>query len=130
MGYGYNGPTILLLLLIFAVVLLYLLLRDYFKRKDSPVNGRILEMLKQRFVKNEISADEYTERKIHIEDEGCKDPVMFILKERYALGDIDSKEFDERRNEINILVQTSMDVLKEKYANGEITTEEFREKLK
>jgi uncharacterized membrane protein len=130
MGNWYNGSTILILLLGFAVILFYLLLRDYFKKKSSPEINKILEILKQRYMKNEISTDEYTERKMLIEDEKFNDPAMYILNERYALGQMDSREFVERRNEINLLVKTVLNLLKEQYARGQITTEEFREKQK
>lgn len=128
MGYGYNGAVILVLILVGAVILFYLILRDYFQRKSYNENTRIVEILKQRYVMNEINVDEYMERKALIEDENSSDPALLILKERYAMDEIDSEEFVKRREGLlSKNVKSAEELLKERYAKGEITTEQFNE---
>ncbi|OGO81496.1 MAG: hypothetical protein A2Y21_08220 [Clostridiales bacterium GWC2_40_7] len=100
LGFGYNGSIILALVLILAVILFYFLIRDYFNKKSNPNNIKFLDILKQRYVQNEISSEEYMERKTIIEEEKSEDFTVLILKERYAKGEIDSKEFYERLNDL------------------------------
>lgn len=130
MGFGYNGSFILAFVLTFAVIAFYFLMRDYLKKKNDPYIREFLEVLKQRYARNEINAEEYLERKTIIEEEDFKDFPLLVLKQRYAKGDIDSKEFYEIINDFRDMKKCNpdMDILKEKYAKGEIGKEEFHEK--
>ena len=100
MGFGYNGSYILGVVLILTIIIFYFLIRDYFKNKNNVNDNRLLDILKNRYVQNEINAEEYMERKAIIEDEDSESPSTLILKERYAKGEIDSKEFYVRLNNL------------------------------
>lgn len=134
-GYGNytgwaNGGTIFLILLVIAVTILIALNRDHSKKKHHPEYNKLMEILKEKYLTNEISAHEYRERSMLIEDEfwfDLNNPAMMILKERYAKCDIDSREYVERREELKGRSNKSaLDVLKERYARGELSSEEFQ----
>lgn len=99
MGNGYSGSLIFFAILIALIVIIVIALLSA-KHKPNPDNVRILEILKERYARDEINANEYRERKMIIEDEETSGLSMLILEEKYARGEIDSKEFCSKRNEI------------------------------
>lgn len=129
MGYGAGGMMFLFILLVIAIIALIAFLSGYFMKKNHPEHGRLLELLKAKYVKNEISADEYRERSMLLDDEDLmdvNDPAMAILKERYAKCEISSREYVERRDELKGRKnQSALEILKVRYARGEISSEEF-----
>ncbi len=130
MGYGCNGSIIMTILLIGAIIFFITLIRDYFRKRDNTNLIRIMEVLKQRYVKDEITANEFRERSIILENEESTDPNILILMERYAVGEISTEEFIQKRDEIKKQGnnKTALDILKERYAKGEISEEEFKKK--
>ena len=139
-GHGYftgwaNGGTIIIsLLLVTAVIALIAFTREHFRKKNHFEHNKLLEILEEKYAINEISADEYRERSMLIEDEYWLDsdnPTMMILKERYAKCEIDSREYVERREELKgRRNKSALDVLKERYARGELSSEEFQQMKK
>lgn len=134
-GIGYtgwaNGGTItLLILLVIAVITLIAFKSEHFRKKNHPEHNKLMEILKEKYVTNEINADDYRERSMLIEDEYWLDSdnsTMMILKERYAKCEIDSREYVVRRDELKGKRNKSpLDILKERYAKGEISSEEFQ----
>jgi uncharacterized membrane protein len=125
-----GGTIILFVLLILVVIALIAFLSEYFRKKNHPEFNRLLEILKEKYVEGEISADEYRERSMIIDDEYRLDsdiPAMMILKERYANGEIDSREYVERREELKgSKNRSALNILEERYAKGEISTEEYK----
>lgn len=109
---------------------LFAFTRDHFRKKNHPEHNKLLEILEEKYAINEISADEYRERSMLIEDEYWLDldnPSMMILKERYANCEINSREYVVRRDELKGKRNKSpLDILKERYAKGEISSEEFQ----
>lgn len=136
-GYGYytgwanRGTIILFILMVIAVIALIAFISDHFRRKNHPEHNRLLKILEEKYVLNGISADEYHERSMLIDDEYWLDsdnPEMMILKERYAKCEIDSREYVERREELKgRRNKSALDVLKERYAKGELSSEEFQQ---
>jgi len=130
-GWANRGTIILLISLVLAVIILTALLNDHFRKKNHPHHNKLLEILQEKYVTNEISADEYSERSTLIGDEywlDSDDPSMMILKERYAKCEIDSSEYVERRKELKgRRNKSALDVLRERYAKGEISSEEFHQ---
>lgn len=117
-----------------AVIALIAFTRDHFRKKNHPEHNKLLEILEEKYVTNEISYDEYLERSMLIEDEywlNSDNPTMMILKEQYAKCEIDSREYVERRDELKEKRNKSpLDILKERYAKGKISSEEFQQMKK
>ena len=63
-GWANGGTIILLILLVIAVIVLTAFLNDHFRKKHHPEHNKLLEILQEKYVTNEISADEYRERSI------------------------------------------------------------------
>ncbi|HZK86051.1 MAG TPA: SHOCT domain-containing protein [Desulfosporosinus sp.] len=129
-GWANGGTMIVSLLLVTAVIALIAFTRDQFRKKNHPGHTKLLEILEEKYAINEISADEYHERSMLIEDEYWLDsdnPTMMILKERYAKCEIDSREYVERRDALKGNRNKSpLDILKERYAKGELSSDEFQ----
>lgn len=126
MGYGYNGAFILAIILIITIVILILLVSNR-KREINPQVKGILEILQERYVKDEINADQYKERKLNIEDECSTDPTMLTLLESYAKGEIDTMEYIKKRDALqNTGINKALNILNQRYAKGEISEEEYK----
>lgn len=126
MGYGYNGASIFIVILVLiAVVLLLIAINS--NKKVNPQTRVLLEILKERYVRDEISADEYRERSMIIEDDENFDSVAMNLKEQYVRGEIDSNEFCSKRNKVESgTVNKALYILNERYARGEISSDEYK----
>ncbi|KNZ43553.1 hypothetical protein AKG39_00490 [Acetobacterium bakii] len=92
-------------------------------------------MLKERYAKGDIAADDYRERSMILEDEYYQDDYwlyaenaeMIQFKEKYVKGEIDSQEYIEKRTAIKKLHNTSpLNILKERFDNGEISATEYK----
>jgi len=133
-GWANGGTIILLILLVLVVIVLTAFINDYFRKKNRPQHNKLLEILQEKYVTNEISADEYREKSMLVDDEywlDSDDPTMMILKERYAKCEIDSREYVERREELKGRKNKSaLEDLRERYAKGEISSEEFQKMKK
>lgn len=130
---GFGGTIVLLVLLIIAIIVLVAFLREHF-RKRNPKDNEFLEILKEKYVRGEISADEYRERSILLEDKDwleTDDTGLMLLKEQFAKCEFDSREYVKRRDQ---LVETEkkspLEILRERYARSEISLEEFRKMKK
>lgn len=97
MGYGYNGMFIMMLLLVLVLVLLILVLRGFVKKPIHQRTEMILEILKHRYVTNEITAEQYMEMKRVIESEHSDQQALFELKESFARGQISIDEYREKK---------------------------------
>jgi uncharacterized membrane protein len=106
MGYGDGGTIIFLGFFIIVALLFMALLTEFFRSKDHPEQNTLLKILKEKYARHEIGADEFRERGMLLEDEYWCDadcPEMMRLKERYARCEIDSREFVKRREELGEL---------------------------
>src|SRR5665648_1230417 len=80
-GWANGGTMIVSLLLVTAVISLIAFTRDQFRKKNHPGHTKLLEILEEKYAINEISADEYHERSMLIEDEYWLDsdnPTMTV----------------------------------------------------
>lgn len=103
MGYGDGGTIIFWVLLVIAVIALIAILTDRVRKKNRPEHNRLMSLLKEKYARREISADEYRERSMILGDEywlDADDPEMMRLKESYARREIDSREYVKRREEL------------------------------
>lgn len=91
MGYGFYGSYILSILvaLIIISLIVFLLLRQ----KKNRFFEKSMEILKERYVKEEISADEFKEKKSVIEGLEVSNSAVISLVDRYVKGEINSKDF-------------------------------------
>jgi putative membrane protein len=106
MGYGDGGATIFWILLAILAIVLIAALVSLFRRKSHPEQARLMSLLKEKYARREISADEYRERKIVLDDEYWLDddyPEMMRLKERYARCEMASREYCEQREELRAM---------------------------
>ena len=52
-----------------------------------------MEILKERYVREEISADEFREKRLVIEGVEVTGPAVITLVDRYVKGEINTNEF-------------------------------------
>ncbi|MGE5417857.1 MAG: hypothetical protein ACM3UZ_14060 [Acidobacteriota bacterium] len=97
MGYGYNGMFIMMILLILVLLLLILVMRGFAKKPIHQRTDMILEVLKHRYVTNEITAGQYMEMKRVIETEYSDQQALFELKESFARGRVSLEEYREKK---------------------------------
>lgn len=131
MGWSSGGSmTVFLILLILTAAVFFGLINELAKKNNHPELGRFSKILKEKYARHEISADEYQERSMILEDECWLDsnsPGMITLQEQYAKCEIDSREYVKRRKELKEnRYQSALYMLRERYAKGEISSEEFR----
>jgi uncharacterized membrane protein len=93
MGYGFYGSYIFPFLIVLIVTLLILFI--IFKEKKNSIFENELEMLSERYVREEISFDEFREKKAIIENLENSNPALISLVDRYVKGEINSKKFFE-----------------------------------
>ncbi|MFT5875691.1 MAG: putative membrane protein [Clostridium sp.] len=91
MGYGFYGSYILSILIILIIISLIAVL--LFKRGQNRTFEISMEILKERYVREEISADEYREKRAVIEGVEGTNPALITLVERYVKGEINSEDF-------------------------------------
>lgn len=99
MGYGFYGSYILSILVILIIISLIVFI--VIKQKRNPAFKEHIEILKEKYVRGEISADEFSEKKSVIEGLEVSDPVVILLVERYVKGEINSKDFFKILEQIN-----------------------------
>jgi len=98
MGYGFYGSyilSILVILIIISIVVYFL-----YKRRKNYSFEKSMEILKERYVREEISANEFRERKHAIEGLDVTDPVVITLVGRYVKGEINTEELFKILEEI------------------------------
>jgi uncharacterized membrane protein len=59
-----------------------------------------MEILKERYAREEISSNEFREKEAVIEGLEASDPILISLVDRYVRGEIDSKDFFVILNQI------------------------------
>jgi len=69
------------------------------KRTPSE-HEQIIDLLKDRYAKNEINNNQYYEIKSILEDDDSDNPAILVLKERYASGSLSSAEFLKMRDDV------------------------------
>jgi uncharacterized membrane protein len=114
-----GGTVIFFGFFIIAALVLMDLLTEFFGRKNHPEQNTLLKILKEKYARHVIGADEYRERSMILEDEywlDADDPEMMMLKERYAGCEMDSREYVKRREEISERRRISTCSLKERHA--------------
>jgi uncharacterized membrane protein len=100
MGFGFHVPLILAILLAAAVVILVILIRSS-RKTINPQIGEPLEMLRIRYARGEISAEEYREKKAVIENERYPGQAVLILMKRYVNGEISREEYEKIKKEVS-----------------------------
>jgi len=98
MGYGFYGSYILSILVILIIVSLVVFL--LYKRSKNYSFEKSMEILKERYVREEISADEFREKRITIEGLEEIEPVVITLVDRYVKGEINTEELFKILEEI------------------------------
>lgn len=91
MGYGFYGSYILSILVILIIVLLIVFL--LYKRQRNYSFEKSIEILKERYVREEISADEFRKRRAVMQGLEGSDSAVITLVDRYVKGKINSEEF-------------------------------------
>jgi uncharacterized membrane protein len=120
MAHNDGGTTIFFGVFIVIALLFMALFTEFFRWKNHPEQNTVLKILKEKYARHEISADEYRERSMLLEDEywlDADDPEMRLLKESYARCGIDSRQYVKRRAELGELRdQSSSASFKERHA--------------
>jgi len=98
MEYGFYGSYILSILVIVIIIasiffLLYI-------QNENHLFENSMEILKERYVREEISSNEFREKEAVIEGLEVSDPILISLVDRYVRGEIDSKNFFVILNQI------------------------------
>lgn len=91
MGYGFYGSYILSILVILIIISLVVFL--LYKRRKSNHFEKSMEILKGRYVREEISVDEFREKTLAIDGLDVKGPVVITLVDRYVKGEVNTNEF-------------------------------------
>ena len=91
MGYGFYGSYILFILVILIITSLIIFV--LYKQKKNCNFEDSIENLKERFARDEISADEFKEKRSVIDGLHVSNQVLIQLVDRYVKGKITSKEF-------------------------------------
>lgn len=99
MGYGFYGSYILSVLMIIMIIAAIIL---FVGKQNKNFNfQQSLELLKERYVRDEITADEFREKKSVIDGiNEAPDNTLLILVDRYVRGEIDTAEFNNKKSEI------------------------------
>ena len=90
MGYGFYGSYILSILVILIIIALVIFLL-YKQRKNSFEKS--MQVLKERYVREEISSDEFSEKRSVIQGLEHSSPALVLLVDRYVKGKVDSEKF-------------------------------------
>jgi len=92
-GYGFYGSYIFSFLIILIIIsaIIFIL----YKQKKNIIFEKSLELLRDKYVMEEISADEFREKKSIIEDLEASSPEVVFLVNRYIKGEIDLRKFYE-----------------------------------
>jgi len=98
MGYGFYGSYILSILVVLIIISVVVFL--LFKRKKNYSFEKSMEILKERYVMEEISADEFREKKFVIEGLEETHPAVITLVDRYVKGEVNTEEFFKILEEI------------------------------
>lgn len=98
MGYGFYGSYILSILVVLIIISVVVFL--LFKRKKKYSFEKSMEILKERYVMEEISADEFREKKFVIEGLEETHPAVITLVDRYVKGEVNIEEFFKILEEI------------------------------
>lgn len=93
MGFGYGGMFMMLLLLIIAVLALVAVTKNQRADTVRPRHELIIEILKHRYVTNEIDADRYLDMKRIIEKCPLDNDRVFTMQERFARGEISEETY-------------------------------------
>lgn len=117
MGFGFYGSYILIFLLIIIILLVFLILRN--QSNVNPFKVKLINILKEKYASNTITADEFIERKSIIEDINYSNPFTPILLERYANCLISTQEFLNLKAEIES--NKNDDLTCEALANGTLS---------
>lgn len=98
MGYGFYGSYILsiLVILIIASLIVFLL----YKRQKNYSFEKSMEILKERYVREEVNANEFREKRTVIQGLEGLNSAVIILVDRYVKGEINSEEFSVMLEEI------------------------------
>lgn len=131
-----SSITVLFVILLVTIVILVIISLNINSKSGSiPKYDKLFNMLKERYAKGDITADDYRERSMILEDEYYQDDYwlyaenaeMIHFKEKYVKGEIDSREYIEQRTTIKKLHNTSpLTILKERLENGEISEAEYK----
>lgn len=100
-GGGYGGMITMILLLIVAMALLWLIIRSIRSSQPGETDSRyelILDILKHRYVTNQISADQYLDMKRLIIAETHEGANLLTLKEQFARGDISAEDYWQQKD--------------------------------
>jgi uncharacterized membrane protein len=106
LGYGDGGTTIFWILMVILAIVVIAILFSRSRKNSHPEHARLLSLLKEKYARHEIGADEYRERSMILDDEywlDDGDPEMMQLKERYARCEIDSREYVRQREELRAM---------------------------
>ena len=98
MGYGFYGSYILSILVILIIVSLVVFF--LYKRRKNYYFEKSIEILKERYVREEISDDEFREKRFVIEGIEKTDHVVTTLVDRYVKGKINTEELFKILEEI------------------------------
>jgi len=99
--YGTGFASSALLIGLLAAIFVVLAIFFVFRRKSSPGQTGLIEILNIQYAKGKIGEERYHEIKLIIEDEVSETTAMMIAKDRFARGEISSEEFIKTRNFIN-----------------------------